>query len=53
VFSFHEFISDERLTDEKWQKMLKDGTNQPMPEWTDSFIRGGKVEIPYPESLYN
>ena len=53
VFSFHEFISDERLTDEKWQEMLKDGTNQPMPEWTDNFIREGKGEIPYPESLYN
>lgn len=48
VFSYHEFISDERLTDEKWQKMIKEDKQPPMPEWTNSFIRGGKGEIPYP-----
>lgn len=53
VFSFHEFISDERLTDEKWQEMLKEDKNPPMPDWTDNFIKPGKGEIPYPESLYN
>ncbi len=50
VFSFHEFLSPERLTDEKWQDLLKDGLGPDlMPEWTQSFIRGGKGEIPYPD----
>ncbi|MCR3956296.1 MAG: DUF3160 domain-containing protein [Gudongella sp.] len=38
VMSFHEFVSQERLTDEKWQEMIKEGSNPPMPEWTNSFI---------------
>lgn len=38
VFSFYEFMHPTRLTDEDWQKMLKDKTNPPMPEWTESFI---------------
>lgn len=49
VFSYYEFISDERLTDEKWQEMLKEEKAPPMPEWTNSFIRGGKGDIPYLE----
>ncbi|MDX9916485.1 MAG: DUF3160 domain-containing protein [Gudongella sp.] len=39
VFSFHEFMSDVRLTDEMWQQALKEGNAPPMPEWTNSFIR--------------
>lgn len=53
VFSYHEFISDERLTDEKWQEMIKEDSNPPVPKWTDNFIKSGKGEIPYPESLSN
>ena len=53
VFSYHEFVSDERLTDEKWQQMLKEDSNPPMPEWTHSFIRDGKGEIPKPYDQYN
>ncbi|WFA08729.1 DUF3160 domain-containing protein [Tissierella sp. Yu-01] len=49
VFSYHEFISTERLTDESWQQMIKEDKQPPMPEWTDSFIRSGKGEIPVPE----
>ena len=49
VFGYHEFISNERLTDERWQEMLKKEIAPNMPEWTKSFIRGGKGEIPYPE----
>ncbi len=49
VFSYHEFISTERLTDEKWQEVIKEDRQPPMPEWTQSFIREGKGEIPYPE----
>lgn len=49
VFSYHEFISEERLTDEKWQGLIKEDKQPPMPEWTNSFIREGKGEIPFPE----
>lgn len=38
VFSFYEFISESRLTDEQWQQMLKEGTQPERPEWTKSFI---------------
>ncbi|MBU5427728.1 DUF3160 domain-containing protein [Tissierella pigra] len=48
IFSYHEFISGERLTDEKWQEMIKENNQPPMPQWTNSFIREGKGEIPYP-----
>lgn len=49
VFSYNEFISNERLTDEKWQKMIQEDRAPDMPEWTNSFIRGGKGEIPFIE----
>ena len=39
VMSFYEFVSQERLTDEKWQEMIREGTNPPMPEWTESFVQ--------------
>lgn len=48
VFSYHEFISNERLTDEAWQEMIKEDKQPSMPEWTSSFIREGKGEIPNP-----
>ncbi len=47
MFSYYEFthpVSD-RLTDEKWQKMLKEGKNPPQPEWTNSFMTEGKDKI--------
>lgn len=45
-FEFHWPASD-RLTDEKWQAMLKSGQAPPRPEWTDSFIvPGGKSHQP-------
>ena len=47
VFSYYEFISNERLTDEKWQDMINNDTQPPLPEWTNSFISGGKGQIPY------
>lgn len=54
VFSYYEFISaDERLTDERWQEILKKWSTldmqEWMPEWTNSFVRGGKGEIPFLE----
>ncbi|NLJ37080.1 MAG: DUF3160 domain-containing protein, partial [candidate division WS1 bacterium] len=40
VFSYYEFSwpSSDRLTDEKWLQMLKDGEAPEQPEWTSSFI---------------
>lgn len=53
VFSYYEFISLERLTDEKWQEMLRKASTSDLqewvPEWTKSFIRAGKGEIPFPK----
>ena len=40
MFTYYEFehpVSD-RLTDEKWQKMLSDKTAPSMPDWTKSFM---------------
>ena len=49
IFSYHEFISGERLTDETWQQMIREDKQPLMPKWTDSFIKSGKGEIPFPE----
>jgi hypothetical protein len=40
VFSYYEFPwpADDRLTDEKWRKMLDEGQAPPPPEWVDSFF---------------
>jgi hypothetical protein len=40
VFSYYEFTwpMADRLTDEAWQDMLEQGTEPPLPEWTDSFV---------------
>jgi hypothetical protein len=42
AFDYYEFVSDTRLTDEEWQKMLKDNSQPPQPEWTKSFKSGVK-----------
>lgn len=48
VFSYYEFISDTRLTDEEWQKALKEKKQPTLPVWTESFTDkdGVKAEIP-------
>jgi hypothetical protein len=40
VFSYYEFKHplDDRLTDEKWQEMGKEGSRPNQPSWTKSFI---------------
>ena len=50
VFSYYEFVSDKRLSDEEWQNMLKEGKQPPLPQWVDSFTdrNGTKSEIPAP-----
>jgi len=53
VFSYYEFESGSRLTDEVWQKMLKNGKAPAQPAWTNSFLSGGKGAIPEPKDPYN
>ncbi len=40
VYSYYEFKHplDDRLTDEKWQKMGKDNQRPPLPQWAHSFM---------------
>jgi hypothetical protein len=42
VFSYREFEwpASDRLTDEKWQQMVRDGKAPPPPVWTKSFMAG-------------
>ena len=51
VFSYYEFthpIAD-RLTDEKWQAMLKNKKAPEIPIWMKSFRTGKKSEVPVPK----
>jgi hypothetical protein len=52
VFSYYEFESNKRLTDEEWQKMIKDGQTPQRPEWTENFEGDRKDEIPVPAEPY-
>ncbi|NLK86596.1 MAG: DUF3160 domain-containing protein [Clostridiaceae bacterium] len=55
VFSYYEFVSDTRLTDEEWQKALKEKKQPPLPVWTESFtdVDGVKAEIPMPVDTFD
>jgi hypothetical protein len=53
VFSYYEFVSSKRLTDEEWQQMIKEGNQPERPEWTDNFTAEEKEEIPVPREPYN
>ncbi|MCI1964827.1 MAG: DUF3160 domain-containing protein [Oscillospiraceae bacterium] len=53
VFSYYEFESGSRLTDEAWQKQLKEDKAPAQPSWVSSFVSGGKGEIPEPQEPYN
>jgi hypothetical protein len=55
VFSYYEFVHpiSDRLTDEKWQEMLKSGQAPPQPSWTNSFTTEQKEEIPIPKEYYH
>jgi hypothetical protein len=55
AFSYYEFVSDTRLTDEEWQKALKGKKQPPLPEWTGSFTDtdGVKAEIPMPVDTFD
>ncbi|MDI6601043.1 MAG: DUF3160 domain-containing protein [Thermoanaerobacteraceae bacterium] len=47
-FSYYEFTwpTDDRLTDEKWQDLLKDGQAPTVPDWEKALISDEKSEIP-------
>jgi hypothetical protein len=52
AFSYYEFphpLAD-RLTDEKWQAMLRDKTAPKQPAWTAAFMTGPKAELPVPKT---
>lgn len=53
VFSYFEFDYTHRLTDEEWQKTIKESIMPQQPDWMDSFIRRGKEEIPAPAEPYS
>lgn len=53
VFSYFEFDSKNRLTDEEWQRAIKENVMPKQPDWMDSFIEGGKEELPTPANPYS
>lgn len=57
TFSYYEFPQplNERLTDEKWQEMLKEGKRYPVPSWMDEVILNlnKSIEPQIQEYLYS
>lgn len=54
VFSYYEFMSDTRLTDEEWQQLHKKGEQPEQQEWMKSFTdTEPKTEVPTPAEPYN
>ncbi|MGE5678606.1 MAG: DUF3160 domain-containing protein, partial [Pseudomonadota bacterium] len=54
VFSYYEFMSATRLTDEEWQQLHKNGKAPVQQEWMKSFIDNEmKTEAPVPSEPYN
>ena len=54
VFSYYEFLqpASNRLTDEKWQEMLREGKAPPQPEWIGIFqSEEKKPELPKPSYI--
>ncbi|MGB9976839.1 DUF3160 domain-containing protein [Thermovenabulum sp.] len=46
IFSYYEFVSGKRLTDEEWQKMIKEGKAPERLFWMKSYFSKDKMEIP-------
>lgn len=53
VFSYYEFESQKRLTDEEWQSIIKENKQPPQLDWMENFIDGEFKEIPMPTEPYN
>lgn len=52
VFDYFEFVSQERLTDEKWQAMVEKAAPE-RPPFTSSFMAGEAPEVPAPAEPYS
>lgn len=50
VFSYYEFVwpADDRLTDEKWQEILKQEEEPPLPDWIDIYYSPQLHKLPKP-----
>ncbi len=55
VFSYYEFIhpAENRLTDEEWRKMLKQGKEPPLSKWINVYFSNKKVNLPRPSYIQN
>jgi len=55
VFSYYEFVnSEKRLTDEEWQKMIKEGSAPEQAEWIKEYMGVEEsFEIPEPAEPYS
>ncbi|MGB9587166.1 MAG: DUF3160 domain-containing protein, partial [Armatimonadota bacterium] len=55
VFSYYEFVhnASDRLTDEKWQRMLKENKSPQPPTWTKSFLTNKKKGLPRGRRQYS
>lgn len=51
AFDYFEFVSGKRLTDEKWQEMIRNNLPE-RPPFTESFIAGEAQEVPVPLQPY-
>lgn len=52
MFDYFEFVSQDRLTDEEWQAIIKNSAPE-RPPFTDSFIAGEAKEVPAPIEPYS
>ncbi len=55
TFAYYEFPwpADDRLTDEKWRRMLDEGTAPDLPEWTGSFFIPETENAALQRAVYN
>ena len=52
VFSYREFLSDRRLTDEEWQGMVKEEKGYGIPSFMEELVTEEKPAIPNPYLNY-
>lgn len=52
VFSYREFLAEERYTDEKWRDKVKEEPEIGIPDWAKDLMTQEKPEIPYPDMDY-
>ncbi len=54
IFSFYEFEQpvSNRLSDEGWRKMMRDGKAPPPPGWTSSYLSGDATKLDFKDGWY-